>query len=70
MDKQRQRQEREIEKNEGIVRDRGEPRADAPSDRPEQEGELPHPQDVNEMHGHGKPEDKRREPGPTGSTPR
>ena len=62
--------ERELEKRDGIVRDADVPAADEPSDRPE--GNLPHPQDVNEFHGD--PQRDRRlsdaEPGPTGSTPR
>jgi hypothetical protein len=62
--------EREIEKRAGIVRDPGEPRADAPSDLPEHQDV--HPQDVNDFHGD--PERDRAksddEPGPTGSTPR
>jgi len=64
--------ERDVERREGIVREPGVPRADMPSDRPENGDKLAHPQDVNEFHG--EPERDRREsdeePGPTGSTPR
>ena len=64
--------DRDIERRQGIVRDPGVPRADAPSDRPENADDLPHPQDVNELHG--EPERDRRasdeEQGSTGSTPR
>lgn len=68
--KDRTRRERETEKREGIVRDRGEPAADEPSDRPEEN--LPHPQDVNEFHGDPARDRARSddEVGPTGSTPR
>ena len=64
--------EREIEKRDGIVRDPGEPHADMPSDRPENPGNLPHPQDVNELHGHDEQDEAEsdEEVGPTGSTPR
>ena len=64
--------EREIEKREGIVRDPGEPRADMPSDRPENPDDLPHPQDVSEMHGDTERDraESEEETGPTGSTPR
>lgn len=62
--------EREREKRDGIVRHPGEPKADMPSDRPEED--VPHPQDVTEFHGddvrdRAKSDD---EVGPTGSTPR
>ena len=64
--------EREIEKREGIVRDPGEPRADMPSDRPENPDDLPHPQDVSEVHGDTERDraESKEETGPTGSTPR
>jgi hypothetical protein len=65
-DKQKQARERVTEKQEGIVRDPGEPRADAPSDLPETD--IPHPQDVNEFdYGTRRP---KPEAGPTGSVPR
>jgi hypothetical protein len=62
--------EREIEKEQGIVRDPGEPAADEPSDLPEHHGV--HPQDVNEFHGDAQRDRAQSddEPGPTGSTPR
>jgi hypothetical protein len=66
LDKEKQSRERVTEQREGIVRDPGEPRADAPSDLPE--GDVPHPQDVNEF-GYGKRKPKP-EDGPTGSVPR
>ena len=65
--------EREDEKHDGIVRCRGEPGADKPSDRPENADELPHPQDVNEFHGDAardRADSDVDEIGPTGSTPR
>ena len=65
--------ERATEKREGIVRHPGEPRADMPSDRPENPDDLPHPQDVNELHGDAQRDrsaSDEKEVGPTGSTPR
>lgn len=62
--------EREREKREGIVRDPGEPKADMPSDRPEDD--IPHPDDVTDFHGDATRDRKAstNEVGPTGSTPR
>jgi hypothetical protein len=64
--------ERDIEKRDGIVRDRGTAAADKPSDRPENGDALPHPQDVNELHGDVERDEAEsdEEIGPTGSTPR
>ena len=65
--------EREVEKRDGIIRDRGAPSADMPSDRPENADAIPHPQDVNEFHGdtsRDRAESDEEELGPTGSTPR
>jgi len=65
-ERQKQSRERVTEQREGIVRDPGEPRADAPSDLPEED--VPHPQDVNEFaYGVRRP---KPEEGPTGSVPR
>jgi hypothetical protein len=64
--------ERDVERHEGIVRDPSEPDADMPSDRPENPDDLPHPQDVNELHGEVERDaaESADEVGPTGSTPR
>jgi hypothetical protein len=64
--------EREIERRDGIVREEGAPGADAPSDRPEGSGSLPHPEDVNETHGDTARDraESEDEVGPTGATPR
>jgi len=65
------RREREIEKEQGIVRDPDEPRADQPSDLPQHHDV--HPQDVNEFHGDAERDRAHSDDdqaGPTGSTPR